>query len=235
MAFFSGRLKGLWVLLWSINLLFAQNMEFGKTFSKEGELIEPDSVFFLSGDRLIVAVKLVSPVPLPSETLYVLVRDHEKTVGRFYMKRGNKTPLLGYALLELNAPAIYRVFVYDPGNRRFPIARSYLFVTSEEFPTPNDLIKEQIRLLVEKGVLPPSYLTQEIDFTQDVDMTQLEQLENILEEEEFETIRLDQELFGEVEEEQNLRGVGITEEDFSGPFISYDKLDDEFDFEIKDF
>lgn len=151
------------------------------------------------------------------------------------MKRSGKSPLVAYALIEVKDPAIYRIFVYDPANRRFPIARSYLFITSEEFPTPNDLIKEQIRILVEKGILPPSYLTQEIDFSKDVDMEQLDQLENVLEEEEFETIKLDRDLFGDIEEEDALKENEISEEDFAGPFISYDELDDEFDFEIKDF
>lgn len=102
---------------------FFESALFWRTFSKNGELIGPDSVFALSDDRVVIATKLTAPVPLPSETLYVLIRDHEKTVERFYMKRSEKTPLLAYALIEVKTPAIYRVFVYDPSNRRFPIAR----------------------------------------------------------------------------------------------------------------
>jgi len=235
-------MRGVNWMLWSVlvfwgcmDVLFSQVLHFGRTFSKNGELIGPDSVFALSDDRLVIATKLTAPVPLPSETLYVLIRDHEKTVGRFYMKRSGKTPLLAYALIEVKTPAIYRVFVYDPSNRRFPIARSHVFVTNEAFPTPNDLIKEQIRILVEKGVLPPSYLTQEIDFSQEVDMAQLEQLEALIDEEQFETIHLDRSIFGENVEEQGLVGEESAENDFAGPFISYDELDDEFEFEIKEF
>lgn len=88
---------------------------------------------------------------------------------------------------------------------------------------------------MEKGVLPPSYLTQEIDFSQEVDMAQLEQLEALLDEEQFETIHLDRDIFGENVEEQGLVGEESAENDFAGPFISYDELDDEFEFEIKAF
>ena len=151
------------IFLLSFALFFisnAQKLHFAETFNRDGTLKNHDSVFTFKYPHIIRAVKLVATQTLPSETLYVIVKDYEKVVGRFYMKRSKRKPNEGNALIRLKEIGIFRVLVYDPKNRTKPLAKGYVFVTNQDYPTPEALILRQLKILVEKGKLHPSILKQ---------------------------------------------------------------------------
>ncbi len=142
----------------SVGFINAQKVYFAETFNRDGSLKNPDSVFTFKYPHIIRAVKIVANTTLPSETLYVIVKDYEKVVGRFYMKRSKKKPNEGNALIRLKDIGIFRVYIYDPNNRTRPLGKGYVFVTNADYPTPKSLVIRQLKILVSQGKIPRSIL-----------------------------------------------------------------------------
>ncbi len=148
------------LLLFGMNygFTYAQKLYFAETFNRDGSLKNPDSVFSFQAPHIIRAVKFIAPATLPSETLYVIVKDYEKVVGRFYMKRSKRKPNEGNALIRLKDIGIFRVYIYNPQNRTRPLGKGYVFVTNSEYPTPKSLVIRQLKILVNQGKIPKSIL-----------------------------------------------------------------------------
>ncbi len=244
-------MKRLWLLCLCLpTIAFSQKLLFAKTFDKQGNLIGQDSVFHYQGRELILAVKAIMPTTIPSETLYVIVKDFEKVVGRYYMKRSKHYPNQANALIRIKKAGIYRVFVFNPQQRRHPMVKGYVFITDDLRPDVKSLIDYQLRMLVKKGIIPPPKKTlaanQNPSWDEENAMDSLEDLESMLEDEDTEDLDALSDALAEIEdidiedldlvekEIQRFNG-GVSESDFEGEFESFDELDDQFDFEISDF
>lgn len=222
--------------------LQAQNLKFGTSFARTGELIGESREFHFNAPQLILAVKFEARGELPLDTLYVIVKDLDGVAGRFYMKR-NKDHTEANALIRLRKDGIYRVYIYNPSKRARPIRKARIFVTSSSVPTRAALIERQRQLLVQRGLLQDPNANIDIaqaDSTAVADDDPFADLDDDLP-------GLDDDLFGSDDfgddDLENFEldldlGFGddiLSEEDLQGDFESYDDLDDELDFDIDEF
>lgn len=127
-------------------------LQFGKSFSAEGALLEVSQEFKYVSPHSTIAVKMTARGPLPVDTLYLIVKDVNGVAGRYIIKR-SKSKLDANGLIRISADGIYRVYVYNPSNRTRPVAYGSVYFTSSDHPTRASLLERQRQMLVEKGVI----------------------------------------------------------------------------------
>jgi hypothetical protein len=131
----------------------AQTLTYARTFDASGNLVGRDSIFDYHPPHLTIAVKFKHRVALGSEELYVIVKDVNGTVGRFLMKRSNRSASEANGLVRLTKEGIFRIYVYDPVNRNMPLAVGRVFVTGQLCPSREALIVAQRNTLIQRGVV----------------------------------------------------------------------------------
>lgn len=131
-----------------VALLYAQQIEVGTAFTRQGYLQGKDTVFSLGKKSRVLAVKYYHPKNLKEDTLWVVVRSIKGIHGRFYMLRSRLRPHEANAYILLKEPGIYFLLIYQKNFRRLAVKRFY--VTSPQYPTLASLLQRRKKIIVQK-------------------------------------------------------------------------------------
>ncbi|MCS7073806.1 MAG: hypothetical protein NZ108_05000, partial [Bacteroidia bacterium] len=127
-----------------------QILQFASSFSQTGDLIGIDTVFKYNANGTKVSCRFSNGAPIPTDTLFVIVKSVNGISGRYYMKR-SKSKMNANALLKFHSDGIYRVYVYHPNQKQSPLATGKVYITSNNYPTVASLIEYQKKILIAKG------------------------------------------------------------------------------------
>ncbi|MGQ9864280.1 MAG: hypothetical protein ACUVRD_07365 [Bacteroidia bacterium] len=129
-------------------LLYAQQVEIGTAFTRQGYLQGEDTTFSLNEKSRVLAVKYTHPQNLKDDTLWVVVRSIKGTHGRFYMRRSRLRLQEANAYILLREPGIYLLLIYQKNFRRLAVKRFY--VTSPQYPTLASLLRRRNQIYAQQ-------------------------------------------------------------------------------------
>ena len=119
-----------------------------------------DTIFKLAQPQTVINVKLTSPSPLQSETLFVIIKDEFGTYGRYYMLRGQDVTE-AFSKFKFDKAGAFRVMIYNPLARTKPYLVGRLFITSKEMPSVASILGKQRVILASRGLMENALATTE--------------------------------------------------------------------------